>query len=237
MVGRNSPPNFPTAALDSLSFFTYLDRVILKELFMPGGRPTVYRPEYADNARSACMLGATNDSLAERFEVSVRTIGSWIATIPDFSEAVKQGRHVADEAVVSALFARATGTERKMAKVFLHDGQPVTVSYTVALPPDVRACIFWLRNRRPEQWNEGRRPAKDEEPWDWSELEKPGRPAALADELKEPDATLRDAAERLHVHLRRLIGPRTSSGRGLPRPSPLLIMMRTRRSAPPEDDP
>jgi hypothetical protein len=147
------------------------------------------------------MLGATNDGLAERLDVSVRTIGSWIATLPEFSDAVKRGRQVADEAVVSALFARATGMERKMTKVFFHDGQPVTAHYTVELPPDVRACIFWLRNRRPEEWNEGRHPAKDDEPWDWSALEKPGQRAPLADEREKPDAALRDAAERLHVHL------------------------------------
>ena len=123
---------------------------------MAGGRPTTYRPENAEIAHQACMLGATNDTLAERFEVCPRTIDNWIATIPEFSDAVRQGREVADEAVVSALFARATGMEQKMTKVFCHRGQPVTATYTAQLPPDVRACIFWLRNRRPEQWRENR---------------------------------------------------------------------------------
>jgi hypothetical protein len=123
---------------------------------MAGGRPTTYRPENAEIARYACMLGATNEILAERFEVSRRTIDNWISTIPEFSDAVRQGRDVADEAVVSALFARATGLEQQMTKVFCHRGQPVTATYTQQLPPDVRACIFWLRNRRPWQWRENR---------------------------------------------------------------------------------
>ena len=123
---------------------------------MAGGRPTTYRPENAEIARYACMLGATNGALAERFEVSRRTIDNWIATIPEFSDAVRLGRHVADECVVGALFARATGMEQKMTKVFCHRGQPVTATYTQQLPPDVRACIFWLRNRRPWQWRENR---------------------------------------------------------------------------------
>ena len=87
---------------------------------MAGGRPTTYRPENADIARQACMLGATNEALAGRFEVCRRTIDNWIATIPDFSNAVQQGRQVADGSVVSALFARATGMEQKMTKVFCH---------------------------------------------------------------------------------------------------------------------
>jgi hypothetical protein len=179
---------------------------------MPGGRPTVYRQEYAEIARHACMLGATNDALAERLEVSVRTIGSWIATIPEFSEAVKKGRHVADEAVVCALFARATGMEHRTTKMFFHDGQPVPASYTVQLPPDVRACIFWLRNRRPQEWRENR-PIVDEaaEAERWRDLEEacaraglpPTRERTDADEEETTaaDAAAASAAARLNVHL------------------------------------
>lgn len=152
---------------------------------MPGGRPTLYKPENADIARLACMLGATNEALAERFEVSPRTVDNWIAAIPEFGDAVRQGRLVADELVVSALFARATGMERKVTKMFCHKGQPITVSYTVALPPNVRACMFWLRNRRPGQWREF---IAERDDLDFRELEEASRQAALADCDKSPDA-------------------------------------------------
>ena len=186
---------------------------------MAGGRPTTYKPENAEIARNACMIGATNDTLAERFEVCRRTIDNWIAAIPDFSHAVKQGREGADEAVISALFARATGMEQKMTKVFCHRGQPVTANYTVQLPPDVRACFFWLRNRRPEQWRENRPLVEEEDDRDWvSELEAASERARLAAIAERPragpaqsagerpvrrevDATVRSAAERLQVHL------------------------------------
>jgi hypothetical protein len=177
---------------------------------MPGGRPTFYKPENADIARLACMLGATNDDLAERFEVSPRTVDNWIATIPEFGDAVRQGRQVADESVVSALFARATGMERKVTKAFCHKGQPITVSYTVALPPDVRACMFWLRNRRPQQWRENRPPEDARAVLDFGELEQTSRRAVLADidegsgandNRDEIDAALLNAADRLQVNL------------------------------------
>jgi len=147
---------------------------------MTGGRPSLYKPENAEIAHLACMLGATNEALAERFEVSPRTIDNWIAAISEFSDAVQKGRQVADETVVSALFARATGMERKMTKVFCHNGQPVTARYTVELPPDVRACIFWLRNRRPQQWR-GNRPivAEADEADRWRDLEAACRRASL----------------------------------------------------------
>jgi hypothetical protein len=130
---------------------------------MAGGRPTIYKPENAEIARHACMLGATNEALAERFEVCRRTVDNWIATIPEFSDAVRQGRQVADEVVISALFARATGMEQKMTKVFCYRGQPVIANYTVQLPPHVPACFFWLRNRRPWQWRENRPLLEEEE--------------------------------------------------------------------------
>jgi hypothetical protein len=196
----------------------------MRSIAMSGGRPTNYRPENAEIAYSACMLGATNETLAERFGVCRRTIDNWIATIPEFSHAVKQGREGADEAVISALFARATGMEQKMTKVFCHRGQPVTANYTVQLPPDVRACFFWLRNRRPEQWRENR-PLVEEEDGDpdWvSELEAaservrlaavaeratqsaaegPALPVPSEAEGSEAERAVRSAAERLHVHL------------------------------------
>jgi hypothetical protein len=191
---------------------------------MAGGRPTAYKPENAEIARQSCMMGATNDTLAQRFEVCRRTIDSWIATIPEFSDAVRRGREFANETVVSALFARATGMEQRMTKVFCHRGEPVTADYTVHLPPDVRACIFWLRNRRPEQWRESRpvvTEEKDEQNW-VSELEAAServRLAAVAEraarnaaegpalpilgeaEGSEAEGALRSAAERLRVHL------------------------------------
>ncbi len=161
---------------------------------MPGGRPTAYKPEYAEIARHSCMLGATNEILAERFDVCRRTVDSWIAAIPEFSDAVRQGRQVADESVVSALFARAVGMERKMTKVFCHKGQPVTADYIVQLPPDVRACIFWLRNRRPDRWREDRPLADERDDPAWvSELAAASERARLA--------SIAEAAERLQVNL------------------------------------
>jgi hypothetical protein len=196
----------------------------MRSIAMAGGRPTLYKPENAEIASYACTLGATNETLAARFEVCRRTIDSWIANIPAFSNAVKQGREGANEAVVSALFARATGMEQKMTKVFCHRGQPVTADYTVRLPPDVRACIFWLRNRRPEEWRESRpvAPEKKDEPDLVSELaaaserarleavaEYAARKAAEATaapgpgeaERRKAEEALRGAAERLRVHL------------------------------------
>jgi hypothetical protein len=177
---------------------------------MPGGRPTAYKPENAEIARNACITGATNATLAERFDVSRTTIDNWIASIPDFSEAVRSGREIADGAVVSALYARAKGMERKATRVFCYNGRPVTVDYTEHVLPDVRACIFWLRNRRPEEWRENRPIVDEAETLTWEDLEEASRRVARRSaaeppnesvDRREADAALAAAAARLHVNL------------------------------------
>jgi hypothetical protein len=179
---------------------------------MAGGRPTVYTSENAEIARHACMLGASNETLAERFEVSRRTIDNWIATITEFGDAVRHGREVADESVVAALYARATGMERKSVKVVEGGGGPLTTTHTVQALPDVRACIFWLRNRRPEQWRENRAPQDvwgddrdlerrmeeaDERVRRWNEEEERSEAQVAS---TQADAALRGHVERLQVN-------------------------------------
>jgi hypothetical protein len=114
------------------------------------GRPTLYKPEHASRARELCARGATNPDLAGRFGVARSTIGQWIATHPEFAEAVQQGRDVADAAAVESLFMRVTGYNHQAEKVFLYRGEPRTATYTAHVPSETRACMYWLRNRRPE---------------------------------------------------------------------------------------
>ena len=118
------------------------------------GRPTLYKPEYAGRARELCARGATNKDLAGRFGVVRSTIDLWIASHPEFAEAVQQGRDVADASAVESLFTRVTGYNHQAEKVFLYRGEPRTATYTSHVPPETRACMFWLRNRRPEEWVE-----------------------------------------------------------------------------------
>ena len=116
------------------------------------GRPTLYRSKYASRARELCARGATNPELAGRFGVARSTIDLWIASHPEFAEAVRQGRDVADATAVESLFTLVTGYNHPVEKAFLYRGEPRTATYTAHVPPETRACMLWLRNRRPEDW-------------------------------------------------------------------------------------
>ena len=116
------------------------------------GQPTSYKPEYCELAHNYCLLGATNDALAGFFGVAARTVDNWIATHPDFADAVHRGRAVADAGVVRALFDRALGFSHEVTRTTVYRGEEHTITNTVSYPPDTQACMFWLRNRQRPYW-------------------------------------------------------------------------------------
>ena len=118
------------------------------------GRPTPYKPEYCQDAIMLCKQGATNFELAEYFGVNRSTLYQWSVRHPDFAEACKLGKEVADDRVERSLYERAVGFTYKAQRPFLgKDGTPVVVEHDVYVPPDVKACLVWLQNRRTEVWH------------------------------------------------------------------------------------
>lgn len=118
------------------------------------GRPSNYKPEYATLAAKLCKLGATDTDLADFFEVSVRTIANWQARHPDFVQALKSGKTEADDRVERSLYQKAVGYEYDAVKIFQYEGSPVIVPYRERVPPDTTAAIFWLKNRRQQEWRD-----------------------------------------------------------------------------------
>jgi hypothetical protein len=128
------------------------------------GRPTLYREEFAEQAYKLCLVGSINADLAKAFEVSPRTIDNWLQSHQAFADAVRRGRLIADGDVAHGLYRRAVGYTYTANKVLQWDGEPFTVPYAVHSPPDVRAAMFWLRNRQPSRWREDRKLPDDAVP-------------------------------------------------------------------------
>lgn len=120
------------------------------------GRPTKYREEFVPQAQKLCQLGATDQEIADFFEVEVRTIYRWKAEHDDFCQALKAGKEVADERVERSLFQKAIGYEQEEVKIFMPSGSenPVYAPFRAKLAPDTTAAIFWLKNRRPDLWRD-----------------------------------------------------------------------------------
>lgn len=119
-------------------------------------RPSSFKPEYSEQARKLCLLGATDAELADFFEVSVRTVLRWKAEHEEFCQALKAGKDVADARVERSLYQRAVGYSHDAVKIFLPRGatEPVYAAYVEHCPPDTTAAIFWLKNRQPDQWRD-----------------------------------------------------------------------------------
>lgn len=107
---------------------------------MYGGK-SQYRKHYAAIARKLCHMGATDKQLGEWFHVSADAIADWRKRHPTFNAALEAGKPIADDQVEASLFRRANGYDDSKGQ---HH------------PPDVTACIFWLKNRRPEAWRDRR---------------------------------------------------------------------------------
>lgn len=117
-----------------------------------------YQPEYATQAEKLCLLlGATNADLALFFDVSSDTVERWQKRHPDFADAVKRGKMVADSLVAESIYRQAIGAATiKRTKVFgdPKSGMELRVDYEEQLPPNTVAAIFWLKNRQPAQWRD-----------------------------------------------------------------------------------
>lgn len=121
---------------------------------MAGGRPTLYKDEYAEQARKLCLLGATDEELADFFEVCISTIDNWKNEKPEFLGAIKKGKAQADAEVANRLYNRALGYSHPEDKIFNNGGEEMIVPTIKHYPPDTTAAIFWLKNRRKQDWRE-----------------------------------------------------------------------------------
>jgi len=111
------------------------------------GRPSSYKKEYNLQAMKLCLLGSTDESLADFFEVSVVTLNAWKKAHPDFLKSIREGKLVADANVAHSLYNKATGFSCKETKVFNDNGKIIEHEVDKHYPPDTGAAFIWLKNR------------------------------------------------------------------------------------------
>lgn len=113
-----------------------------------------YKPEFAEQAKKLCLLGATDAEVADFFEVAPSTLYLWKNSFPDFVEAMKTGKDEADERVERSLFQKAVGYELEVEELFAYQGSITRAKTRKYFPPDTVACIYWTKNRRPDRWRD-----------------------------------------------------------------------------------
>ncbi len=108
--------------------------------------------------------GLTDEQIAYNMGISRTTLYDWSKKFACISNTLKKGKEIVDIQVENALLKRALGyttTEKKVKKEYGEITEEITV--TKEIPPDPTSAIFWLKNRRPEQWREKREVVVEDE--------------------------------------------------------------------------
>ena len=97
-------------------------------------RPSSYSPVILPVVRACATFGATAEEIANYLNIPWGSFKRWIYAEPELREALKRGRDASDNRVVESLYQLAVGWK---------GGKP-----------DLGACCFWLKNRRPSEWRD-----------------------------------------------------------------------------------
>lgn len=107
--------------------------------------------------------GLSNEQIAHNMGITFQTLYKWQDKYSELREALKKGKEVVDREVENALLKRAMGyeyTEVTQEPVENKDTgevrMQVTKRVTKQIAPDVTAQIFWLKNRKPEEFRDKR---------------------------------------------------------------------------------
>ena len=113
--------------------------------------------------------GLIEKQIAHNMGVHETTLRGWKHIFPEIAEALRKGKEVVDREVENALFKSAIGFMQKIRKPVRireveYDPKTgkkikelerwVQVEEEVYIAPQVTAQIFWLKNRKPDQWRE-----------------------------------------------------------------------------------
>lgn len=101
--------------------------------------------------------GLTDEQIAHNLGIATSTLYDYKNRFEEFSEALKRGKEVVDIEVENSLLKRASGYKyTEVTRELVAGKMRVTKEVVKEVQPDVTAQIFWLKNRKPDQWRDKR---------------------------------------------------------------------------------
>ena len=101
--------------------------------------------------------GLTEGQIAENMGVTRETLRVWKNKYSVISATLTRGKEVVDRQVENALLKRALGYEyTETTREYIPEigEMHVTKEVTKQVVPDTTAQIFWLKNRKPQDWRD-----------------------------------------------------------------------------------
>lgn len=120
-----------------------------------GGRPPKIKADIDDAVANAlASKGFTDEEIASLYNVSRQTVDNWKKKYPSFFASLKDGKDIADKAVEVSLFKRARGYSHPDVNITNYKGRAIITPIIKHYPPDPTSMIFWLKNRKKEEWRD-----------------------------------------------------------------------------------
>lgn len=105
--------------------------------------------------------GLTDEQISKNLGIAYSTFREYVKKYSALSAALKKGKEIVDIEVENALLKRALGYKYDEVTKELIENQEtgtselkVTKVVTKEVIPDTTAQIFWLKNRKPEEWRD-----------------------------------------------------------------------------------
>ena len=95
--------------------------------------------------------GLTDEQIAKNIGINRTTLYDWKKKEVNIADALKKGKEVIDFEVENALLKRALGYEYEEET---YENGILTKKVKKQVPPDTTAQIFWLKNRKPNNWKD-----------------------------------------------------------------------------------
>ena len=118
------------------------------------GRKTLYKVSYNETVRKLCLLGATDEEIADILGHSLRVINKWKKDYPKFMQSIQKGKKIADAEIANSLYNRAKGYSHKDVHISNFQGKITMTNITKHYPPDTAAAFIWLKNRQGKLWKD-----------------------------------------------------------------------------------
>ena len=113
--------------------------------------------------------GLTDEQIAHNMGITRKTLAEWKNKYSDISDTLKINKEIVDTQVENALLRKALGINKivkkpiKVKEVQYDAGKRISekehieyVNEEIYIQPDTAAQIFWLKNRKPEEWRDKR---------------------------------------------------------------------------------
>lgn len=99
--------------------------------------------------------GLLDAEIAKRLGIAYSTFREYTKQHNELSATLKSAKAVVDDSVTDSLLKRALGYKfDEVTKEVVNGELVITKIVTKEMQPDTTAQIFWLKNRRPEEWRD-----------------------------------------------------------------------------------